>query len=125
MPVTEVDPGQVVRVRDLHVGFGLPERRVRAVRGVSIDLAKGKSLGVVGESGSGKSVTFLAALGLLSGGGSIESGEVLLDERNLMELSPTERRRTLGAELAMVFQNPMTALNPVLSIGAQIVEGLR
>lgn len=115
-PLFEVD--------DLWVGFG-DQGGGSVVRGVSASLAAGESLGVVGESGSGKSVTFLAALGLLPGNGFIRSGEVRLDGTDLVRQSRTARRRHLGRDLAMIFQNPMTALNPVLSIGAQIIESLR
>jgi len=118
------DSSTLFEIDHLAVGFGASPV-VEAVRGVSMSLDWGGSLGVVGESGSGKSVTFLAALGLLAPGGSILSGSVSLNGVNLLTLPPASRRRHLGADLAMVFQNPTTALNPVLSVGAQIAESLR
>lgn len=110
---------------DLHVEFGSGPSAVRAVRGVSITVEPGTSVGIVGESGSGKSVSFLAAFGLLPSNGRVARGSARLDGTDLLALPEVERRRLLGSSMAMIFQNPITALNPVLSIGAQIVEALR
>lgn len=113
------------KIEGLRVGFGADHDVVEVVRGVSVTVGRRDALGIVGESGSGKSVTFLAALGLLPPGGSIRAGSVSLDGQNLLTLPAAQRRRYLGRDLAMVFQNPITALNPVLSIGAQITEAVR
>ncbi len=112
----------VLEVRDLAVRFRDGARTVHAVNGVSFDLAEGATLGLVGESGCGKSVTSLAVMGLLPAGGSVERGEVRLAGRDLLTLSEREMRSVRGKELAMVFQDPMTSLNPVLNIEEQIVE---
>lgn len=109
----------------LHVSFGDARRRVPTVRGVGLAMRAGERLGVVGESGSGKSVTFLASFGLLPRNGRIDSGEVRVDGENILELPPARRRSLLGSKLAMVFQNPMSALNPVMAIGKQIDEASR
>ena len=97
----------------------------RAVEGVSFTLARGETLGLVGESGSGKSVTALSILGLVPPPGRIVGGRVLFAGRDLLALSPGELRRLRGKELAMVFQEPMTALNPVYKVGEQIAETVR
>jgi oligopeptide/dipeptide ABC transporter ATP-binding protein len=93
-----------------------------AVRGVSFGLAPGEIVGLVGESGSGKSLTALSVMGLLPPAASMDSGRLLFKGRDLAELSPAERRRLCGEHLGMVFQEPLTALNPVLSIGEQVAE---
>jgi peptide/nickel transport system ATP-binding protein len=111
-------------VRDLSVVFRSRGRRdVRAVDGVSYDLAPGSTTGIVGESGSGKSVSSLAALGLLPTRGVEVSGSVEYQGRNLLELPDRELRDLRGREIAMVFQDPMSSLNPVLPVGRQITEG--
>jgi peptide/nickel transport system ATP-binding protein len=117
----------LLAVRDLRVSFDTPRGPLQAVDGVSFDLAAGEVLGVVGESGSGKSVTLLSVLGLLGQprGGARVTGSVKLNGRELVGLPPRELQRIRGREIAMVFQDPMTALTPVFSIGAQIVEQLR
>lgn len=112
---------QLLRIDDLSVDFGA----IPAVRGVTMQVAVGETLGVVGESGSGKSVTWLAALGLLGPGGRISSGSVYVGGRDVTTLEVDARRGLLGKDLAMVFQNPTASLNPVISIGAQIAEALR
>jgi peptide/nickel transport system ATP-binding protein len=115
----------LLRVRDLRVTFRSRGRRdVRAVDGVSYDLAPGSTTGIVGESGSGKSVSSLAALGLLPKRGVQVSGTVEFDGRNLLELPDRELRDLRGSEIAMVFQDPMSSLNPVLTVGRQITEVL-
>jgi peptide/nickel transport system ATP-binding protein len=95
---------------------------VRAVDGVSLDIAPGQTVGVVGESGSGKSVTSLASLGLLGKRGVEVSGSVRFDGEELLELPDEELRALRGREIAMVFQDPMSSLNPVLTVGRQITE---
>ncbi len=95
---------------------------VKAVDGVSFSLKAGKVLGIVGESGCGKTVTSLSLLGLIEPPGKILSGEVWLDGRNLLELSPNQLRKIRGKEISLVFQNPMSSLNPVLTIGTQLIE---
>jgi peptide/nickel transport system ATP-binding protein len=116
----------VLRVRDLRVTFGSEPHPTPAVDGVSFDLYEGETFGVVGESGSGKSVTALSLLRLIDEPGRIDPGSVIeYGGRNLMALPPGALRAIRGAEIAMVFQEPSTSLNPVLRIGRQIVETLQ
>jgi oligopeptide transport system ATP-binding protein len=116
----------MMEVKDLVTRFYTQEGTVYAVNGVSYKLHEGETLGVVGESGSGKSVHVLSIMGLIpSPPGKIENGEVLFRGRDLLRLTQEEMRAVRGAEIAMVFQDPMTSLNPVLTIGTQITEALK
>jgi oligopeptide/dipeptide ABC transporter ATP-binding protein len=111
----------LLEVTDLSVAFG----DVRAVRGVSLTVEKGQTLAVVGESGSGKSLTSLAIMGLLPAQAMTIEGSVLWDGVDLFDLEPDELRRLRGEELAMIFQDPLSALNPSLTVGYQIAEMFR
>jgi peptide/nickel transport system ATP-binding protein len=113
----------ILRIAGLAVGFGPPSNPLWAVRGVNLDIRRGEILGLVGESGSGKSVTFLSALGLL-GPRAVRRGTVHFDGRNLLELDDAALTALRGRCIAMIFQDPMSSLNPVLTIGKQLVEAL-
>jgi len=116
----------LLAVRNLTTRFHTHEGVVHAVSGVSFDLEKGEILGIVGESGCGKSVTMLSVLRLIPDPpGKIEAGEVCFGGRDLLRLTEPEMERVRGAEIAMIFQDPMTSLNPTLPIGFQIAEALR
>ena len=116
----------LLSIRDLTVVFDTPAGTVHAVTGVSYDLARGETLGIVGESGSGKSVHVLAMLGLLpSPPCRIVSGEARFEGRDMLRMSERELRELRGGRIGVVFQDPMTALNPVLTIERQLVETLR
>ncbi|MBM7693955.1 oligopeptide transport system ATP-binding protein [Peribacillus deserti] len=116
---------KVLEVKDLHVSFDTYGGIVKAVRGVSFDLKKGETLAIVGESGSGKSVTSKALMRLIPNPpGRISKGEILFDGRDLAKLSEKEMQRVRGKEIAMIFQDPMTSLNPTMKIGTQIMESL-
>ena len=114
----------VLRISDLLTRFDTPHGRVTAVDGVSFSIGRGETLGLVGESGSGKSVTALSILRLVGAPGRIEAGSVVLNGVNLLELDDEQMRVRRGTEVGMVFQNPMTALNPVFSVGWQMREAL-
>jgi oligopeptide/dipeptide ABC transporter ATP-binding protein len=114
----------LLEVRGLKVRFTTEDGVVRAVDGVDFDLARGQVLGIVGESGSGKSVTALTVLGLTRERNALFEGEVLYQGRNLLALSERELRTVRGNEIAMIFQDPMTSLNPVYRVGEQIVEAI-
>lgn len=123
-------PEQVLAVRDLSVEFQHEATLTRAVRHLSLDLFRGETLALVGESGSGKSVTSLALMRLIEQAGGQVSGEALLRRRNgevldLMRATKQQMRRVRGADIAMIFQEPMTSLNPVFSVGEQIAESIR
>jgi oligopeptide/dipeptide ABC transporter ATP-binding protein len=115
----------LLRVRDLVTRFHTHGGVVHAVNGVGFELRDGESLALVGESGSGKSVTALSVLGLVPRPGRIEGGEIRYQDRDLRALRPKEWQEVRGREIGMVFQDPMTSLNPVLTIGRQITEVLR
>jgi peptide/nickel transport system ATP-binding protein len=110
----------LLRIDNLHIHFGAAP----AVRGLSLRIDPGESLGLVGESGSGKSVTALAILGLLGEAATV-TGRIEFDGRDLLALPPNALRRVRGREIAMIFQEPMTALNPVMPVGEQIAEAVR
>jgi len=112
-------------VRDLRTSFFLERGEARAVDGVSFTLDAGRVLGLVGESGCGKSVTALSLLRLVAPPGRIVGGEVWLDGRNLLALDESEMRHVRGTGIAMIFQEPMTSLNPVFTVGSQIAEAVR
>ena len=115
----------LLSIRELVTDFSTPDGVVHAVDHVSYDVYPGETLGVVGESGSGKSVTVMAALGLIpQPPGRIVSGEIWLEDRDLLTLSDTELRQIRGKDMAMVFQDPMSSLNPVLTVGNQITEAI-
>ncbi len=115
----------VLSIRDLVVEFDTPDGVVHAVDGVSYEVYPGETLGVVGESGSGKSVTVMAALGLIQmPPGRIVRGEVLYKGRNIIGLPIEELRKIRNKEIAMIFQDPMTSMNPVFKVGLQIAEAL-
>jgi oligopeptide/dipeptide ABC transporter ATP-binding protein len=114
----------LLTVEDLRVQFWTSRGTVHAVNGISFDVAPGDTLGIVGESGCGKSVTSLALLGILPRAGKVTSGTAMFGERDLFRLSDRELRRIRGRDIAMIFQDPMTSLNPVLTIGRQIREAL-
>jgi oligopeptide/dipeptide ABC transporter ATP-binding protein len=115
----------LLSVRDLRVQFWTARGTIHAVNGISFDIAPGETLGIVGESGCGKSVTSLAVLGLLPRAGRVVGGSAAFEGRNLVGLGDSELRQIRGKEIAMIFQDPMTSLNPVLTIGRQIVEALQ
>ena len=115
----------VLEVRDLTTRFHTRSGTVHAVNGVSYTLRAGQSLALVGESGSGKSVSALSLLGLVPPPGRVEAGSVRLNGRELLDLSPRAWRDVRGREVAMVFQDPMTSLNPVLTVGRQVAEPMR
>jgi oligopeptide/dipeptide ABC transporter ATP-binding protein len=108
----------------MHVRFWTRRGTVHAVNGITFDIAPGETLGIVGESGCGKSVTSLAILGLLSRNGRVESGKAVFQGRDLIRQSDRALRSVRGKEIAMIFQDPMTSLNPVLTVGRQIREAL-
>jgi peptide/nickel transport system ATP-binding protein/oligopeptide transport system ATP-binding protein len=115
----------LLSVSDLHVSFATEEGTVKAVDGVSFDLQAGEILSIVGESGSGKSVTALTVMGLSRGPNATISGEVRLGGKDLVTAGDDELRTIRAERIAMVFQDPMTALNPVYKVGDQIVEEIR
>ena len=116
----------VLSIRGLTTEFVTPGGVVKAVNDVSWDLYPGETLGVVGESGSGKSVTAMSILGLVpSPPGRVVAGEILFEDRDLLKMPAKELRRLRGSEIGMIFQDPMTSLNPVLTVGSQITETLR
>jgi peptide/nickel transport system ATP-binding protein len=116
--------GPLLEVDDLHTKFATDRGKLRAVDGVSFSLERGKTLGVVGESGCGKSVLSRSIMGLIPSNGE-RTGEIRLEGHDIADARPDELRRLWGAQMSMVFQDPMTSLNPVMKIGKQITESLR
>ncbi len=114
----------LLSVEDLRVEFWTERGTVYAVNGISFDIAPGETLGIVGESGCGKSVTSLALLGILPRAGKVTRGTASFGDRDLLTLTDAQLRSVRGREVAMIFQDPMTSLNPVLTIGRQIREPL-
>ncbi|UPY35007.1 ABC transporter ATP-binding protein [Sediminicoccus sp. KRV36] len=115
----------LLQIQDLRTVFRTSGGDVAAVDGVSLDVIRGKTLGIVGESGCGKSVLSLSIMRLVAHPGRIASGRVLLEGRDLASLSNSEIRGVRGRDIGMIFQEPMTSLNPVHSVGFQITEGIR
>jgi len=116
----------VLEVRNLATRFHTEEGVVHAVNGISYSVEAGETLAIVGESGSGKTVSALSIMGLIPDPpGRVEGGEAILAGKDLLKLSSAEMRKVRGKEMAMIFQDPMTSLNPVLSIGYQLTEALR
>ncbi|MCD4838740.1 ABC transporter ATP-binding protein [Neobacillus sedimentimangrovi] len=116
---------KILQVKDLHVSFTTYGGVVQAVRGVSFDLHRGETLAIVGESGCGKSVTSQSIMRLIpEPPGKIKSGQILLKGIDLIQLKEPELRKIRGANISMIFQDPMTALNPTITIGEQIMEGI-
>jgi peptide/nickel transport system ATP-binding protein len=116
----------ILSIKDLTVEFHTSDGVVRAVNNVSFDIPQGKTVGIVGESGSGKSVTSLAVMGLLQKpAGRITQGQILFNGQNLLSFSDDQMRKIRGNEISMIFQEPMTSLNPVFKVGEQIAESLR
>jgi peptide/nickel transport system ATP-binding protein len=115
----------ILQVRDLRVSFRTEQGIVRAIDGVSFDVNEGEVLGIAGESGSGKTVTMLAVMGLITDPNAVIEGSIKYQGRELVGLRQRELRQLRGREIAMIFQDPMTALTPVYTIGWQIVEQIR
>ena len=113
---------KLLSVRNLKTSFFTHVGEVKAVRGISFDVNEGEVLGIVGESGSGKSVTSLSIMGLLQYPGRVVDGEILLNGEDILTYSKDQMRRVRGKEIAMIFQDPMTSLNPVYTIGNQVME---
>lgn len=117
---------ELIKVKDLRTSFFTPEGEVRAIDGISFEIGEGKTLGLVGESGCGKSVTSLSIMRLIaSPPGKIVGGEILYRGRDLLKLKNEEMRKIRGNEISMIFQEPMTSLNPVFTVGNQIGEAIR
>src|SRR5512137_511403 len=116
----------LLEIEDLHVEFPSQSGAVlHAVEGVSLTLGEGEVLGIVGESGSGKSVTMLALMGLVAFPGRVEARRMRFAGRDLPSLSDRERRKVIGKDVAMIFQDPTTSLNPCFTVGFQLTETLR
>ncbi|WP_422486899.1 ABC transporter ATP-binding protein [Gudongella sp. DL1XJH-153] len=115
----------LLKINSLKTYFYTDEGVVRAIDDVSFSLKKGETLGIVGESGSGKSQTALSIMRLLENPGKVVGGEILFEDKNLLKLSKKEMRKIRGNDIAMIFQEPMTSLNPVYTVGNQIIENIR
>ncbi len=121
-----MEPTTVLQVKNLVTSFRTEEGKIKAIDNISFNVGKGRTLALVGESGCGKSVTSLSIMRLVpDSNGAIDQGEILLNGKNILNLSNREMRRIRGNEISMIFQEPMTALNPVYTIGEQIGEVFR
>ena len=116
---------KLLEVKDLRVSFFTPAGEVKAVGGISYELNDGEVMGIVGESGSGKSVEAYSIIGLLQSPGKVVGGSILFEGENVLEFSEQRMRSFRGNEVSMIFQSPMTCLNPVYTIGNQLIEALR
>src|SRR5207344_133050 len=114
----------LLEVRGLKTHFATDRGLFRAVDGISFNVPRGRTVGLVGESGCGKSVTSLSVMGLVASPGKVEAEAVMFGDRDVLKLSADERRRLRGSKMSMIFQEPMTSLNPVHTIGQQIVEAI-
>ena len=115
----------IIEIKDLKVDFHTDDGVVHAVKGISFDIPRGKTVGLVGESGSGKSVTSLTAMKLVPNPpGEISGGQILFEGKDLVKASEAEMRKIRGNKISMIFQEPMTSLNPVFTVGDQIAETL-
>ncbi|MFL2105312.1 ABC transporter ATP-binding protein [Desemzia sp. FAM 23991] len=112
----------ILEVKDLHISFDTYAGQVHAIRGVNFDLKPGETLAIVGESGSGKSVTSRSIMRLLANNANVDSGEILFKGEDLVKKSEKDMQKIRGSEIAMIFQDPMTSLNPTQKIGKQIAE---
>ena len=121
---TEPDRIPLLQIKALHTQFETKQGTVRAVDGLSLDLFEGEVLGLVGESGCGKTMTALSIMGLLPGNGRAVAGEIEFEGKNLLECSSEEMKKIRGGQIAMIFQEPMTALTPTMTIGRQISEAM-
>ena len=121
----EVEPPTLLEVRDLSVEFPLEDKVVKAVRHVSFDVHRGQTLGIIGETGSGKSVSASSIIQLIDSPGRVTNGEVLFEGRDVTRIDDSEVAQLRGTKIGMIFQNPTSSLNPVLSIGSQMVETIR
>ena len=115
---------KILDVKDLTISFKTDNGIVRAVRGVSFDLSKGETLCIVGESGSGKSVTSKAIMGILAANAIVDGGQIMYEGENLLEVSEDEFHRIRGKKIGMIFQDPLSSLNPIVRIGKQITEAM-
>ncbi len=115
----------ILQVKDLSTSFFTDDGEVQAVRGVSFDLMPGETLGIVGESGCGKSVTAMSILGLVGRPGRVIGGQILFNGRDLLKIDREELRQVRGRDIAMIFQDPLSSLNPVLRVGYQIDEAMK
>lgn len=113
-----------MQVKDLRVSFRTNNGKVQAVRGISFDLAEGETLAIVGESGSGKSVTSKAILGIQANNAITESGEIIYDGKDLLKISEDDFHKIRGDKISMIFQDPMSSLNPIVKIGVQLTEAM-
>lgn len=116
---------KILEVKNLQISFDTYAGKVQAIRGVDFHLNKGETLAIVGESGSGKSVTTRSIMRLLSSNASIDSGEILFKGQNIVDKTEKEMQKIRGKEIAMIFQDPMTSLDPTMTIGKQVAESLR
>ena len=115
---------KILELKNLKVSFRTNNGTVKAVRDISFDLERGKTLAVVGESGSGKSVTSKAILGILAGNAIIEGGEIIYDGRDLLKVSEEDMCKIRGDKISIIFQDPLSSLNPIVRIGKQITEAM-
>ena len=114
----------ILSVKNLQVSFQTFDGKVQAVRGIDFDLKKGETLAIVGESGSGKSVTTRSIMQLLSSNAFIENGEIIFEQENILEKSESEMQQIRGKKIAMIFQDPMTSLDPTMKVGMQVAESM-
>ena len=116
---------KLLQIQDLRTTFYTREGQVHAVDGVSIEIHEGECTGIVGESGCGKSMTAMSVMGLLKKPGRVDGGSIWFEGQDLTAMTPRERRKILGNRISMIFQEPMTSLNPIIKCGKQIAESLR
>jgi ABC-type dipeptide/oligopeptide/nickel transport system ATPase component len=116
------EKNNLLEVRNLRTAFYDGKSKLEAVRGIDFSVKKGEILGIVGESGSGKSVMVKSILGIIPSNAKVDAGEIVLDGKHIESLSKKEKRAIRGREIAMIFQDPMTALNPLKKAGDHLVE---
>ena len=115
---------KILEVNKLKISFRTQGGTVKAVRDISFDLKRGETLAIVGESGSGKSVTSKAILGILAGNSIVEDGEILFDGKDLLKIDEEEMHKIRGDKIAMIFQDPLNSLNPIVKIGKKLTEAM-